>query len=245
MSLKSSVRLLAAAVVLAAPVGAQTLQTTAGTPFYAPAIGNFSTLGNNLFGMLVTGRFSDGQVFSANWADLGGGLTGVNFGGRFSMTLGATSNTWDSPFTLTVFGTSNTLRSLTLNGAPGPVIFDRTFGGTVGTAQSASGRDFAYVGTTDLWNTLITYTNAVRMVGTTAAVGDIYETMQIEFRNALTGTATGRQVAFTQDLDNIITGGLLLPVPEPSAMLLTVAGLSMLGLVVRRRQLIAARARLG
>jgi hypothetical protein len=245
MSLKLSVRLLAAAVVLAAPAGAQTLQNVAGTPFYAPAIGNFSTLGNNLFGMLVTGRFSDGQVFSANWADLGSGLTGVNFGGRFSMTLGATSNTWDTAFTLTVFGTTNTLQSLTLNGAPGPVIFDRTFGGAVGTTQSQSGSDFTYVGTTDLWNTLVTYTNAVQMVGTTAAVGDIYETMQIEFRNALTGTATGRQVRFRQDVDNVITGGLLLPVPEPSTVLLTLAGLSMLALVSRRRQLIAAQARLG
>ena len=129
MSLIKSVTLAAAALFVTVPLHAQTLTTNTGTAYYAPSIGNFATLGNNLFGMLVTGRFSDGQTFSANWADLGGGVTGVNFAGRFSMTIGATTNTFGNPFSLTVFGAGNTLQLLTLSGAPGPVIFDRTFGG--------------------------------------------------------------------------------------------------------------------
>lgn len=228
-----------AAFAAVAPVGAQTLQTQAGTTYYAPSIGNFATLGNNLFGMLVTGRFSDGQTFSANWADLGGGNTGVSFAGRFSMTLGATTNTFGNPFSLTVFGNGNTLQSLTLSGASGPVIFDRTFGGVEGTVTSANGNDLAYY-QTDSWNTLVTYRNAVQLVGSTGPIGDIWETLILEFRTGLTGTNAGRTIRFSQDLDNVITSGLLLPVPEPDALLLTAAGLSMVLVLGRRRRLSAA-----
>jgi hypothetical protein len=240
---KSARRVLALFALVVTSAGAQTLQSVAGTPFYAPAIGNYSTLGNDLFGLLVTGRFSDGQSFSANWGTIGSGLTGVDFAGRFRLSIGATTNTFGNPFTLTVFGTSNTLQSLTLSGASGPVIFDRTFGGLNGTVESQRGSDFAFSGMSDAWNTLVTYRNAVSMVGSSSAVGDIYETMVIEFRLPLTGTAVGRNVRFTQDFDNVINGGFLMPVPEPDARLLSLAGLSLGLLLVRRRKLAAVRAR--
>jgi hypothetical protein len=243
MSVTKSVRLAIALLVVAAPAGAQTLQTAAGQAYYAPAIGNFSTLGSDLLGMLVSGRFSDGQTFSGNWGDLGGGLSGVNFAGRFRLSIGTTTNTWANPFTLTVFGTANTMQSLTLSGASGPVIFDRTFGGASGTVESQRGSDFAFSGMSDAWNTLITYRNAVSMVGSTAPVGDIYETMVIEFRNGLVGSAVGQNVRFTQDFDNVISGGLLLPVPEPDARLLSAAGLTLGLLLVRRKKLAAIRAK--
>ncbi len=242
MTLTKSVRLLAAAFAMAAPAGAQTLQNAVGNAYYAPAIGNFSTLGNDLFGLLISGRFSDGQTFTANWGSIGSGLSGVNFGGRFRLSIGSTTNTWGNPFTLTVFGTANTLQSLTLSGASGPVIFDRTFGNAVGTPQSQLGRDFAFSGMSDAWNTLVTYRNAVQMVGSAGPIGDIYETMIVDFRSGLTGTAVGRDVRFTQDFDNIITGGLLLPVPEPDALLLTATGLSIGFLGLRRRRLLLQRA---
>ncbi len=243
MPVSKSVRLAIALLSVAAPAGAQTLQNVAGTQYYAPSIGNFSTLGSDLFGLLVSGRFSDGQTFSANWGNLGGGLSGVDFAGRFRLAIGTTTNTWGNPFTLTVFGAANTMQALTLSGASGPVIFDRTFGGATGTAESQLGRDFAFSGMSDSWNTLITYRNAVSMVGTVTPVGDIYETMVIEFRNGLTGTSTGRNVRFTQDFDNVITGGLLLPVPEPDARLLSAVGLTLGLLLVRRRKLAELRAK--
>jgi hypothetical protein len=239
MSLRKCALALALSSAAIAPASAQTLQNIAGTSFYAPAIGNYATLGSDLFGMLVTGRFSDGQTFSANWGNLAGGLSGVQFAGRFSLTVGTTSDTWSTPFDLTVFGTSNRLDVLTLTGSTGPVVFDRTFGGTVGTAASQSGRDFAYVGTSDLWNTLVSYRNAVQMVGSGVAVGDIYETMVIAFQSGVTGTSGGQLVRFRQDMDNVIAGGLILPVPEPDGRSLTVFG-SLVGCAVfarRRRRL--------
>ncbi|MDZ7630712.1 MAG: PEP-CTERM sorting domain-containing protein [Gemmatimonadaceae bacterium] len=239
MSFARSVLAAAAALAIGAPASAQTIQSAVGTAYYAPSIGNFSTRGNNLFGLLVSGRFSDGQVFAANWGSIGGGLTGVDFAGRFRLAIGATTDTWANPFTLTVYGAGNTLQSVVLSGASGPVIFDRTFGNASGTVQSQFGRDFAFSGMSDTWNTLVTYRNTVQMVGSNGPVGDIYETMVIDFRNGVTGTNGGRNVRFTQDFDNVITGGLLLPVPEPSALLLTATGLSLGILMFRRRRALA------
>jgi hypothetical protein len=236
MSFRNILAVSALGLAVVAPVGAQTLQNQAGTAYFAPNIGNFSTLGNNMFGMLVTGQFSDGQSFSGQWADLGGGVTGVSFG-RFRLTLGATSNTFNIPFTLTVFGNTNFLQNLTLSGATGPVIFDRTFGGAAGTVNSNSGTDFQFVGA-DSWNTLVTYRNAVQMVGSAAPVGDVFETVNINFRTGggLQGSNAGRSVQFYQDVDNVITGGLILPVPEPNALLLTAAGAGVTLVGARRRK---------
>ena len=237
MSFRTSMQLAAAsALVIAAPLRAQTLQNVGGTPYYAPSIGNYSTLGSNLFGMLVTGKFSDGQTFSANWGSLAGGLTGVNFAGRFSLTIGASTNTFGNPFSLTVFGAGNTLQTLTLSGASGPVIFDRTFGGVEGTPTSQNGSDLAYY-QTDSWNTLVTYKNSVQLVGTTGPIGDLWETLILDFRAGLAGTNVGRLIRFSQDVDNVVLNGLLLPVPEPNALLLTAAGLSMGVVFLRRRRL--------
>jgi hypothetical protein len=236
MELDMKVRHLFAALALSATVAnAQTLQNAAGIAYYAPSIGRFATLSSNLNGMTVSGTFTDGRVFSAQWANLGGGSSGVVFAGLFSLTMPTDSNSFSTPFNLTVFGTSNFFSKLTLSGATGPVVFDRTFGSTVGTLDSQNGRDFLLT-TTDAYNTLVTYRNAVGIVGSSGPVGDIYESMDIEFRTAIRGTNRGRSLQFYQDLDNVITGGLIMPVPEPSTMLLTATGLT-LGLVgVRRRQ---------
>jgi hypothetical protein len=243
MSLRSTLTVAAFSLAVAAPVGAQTLQNQAGTAYFAPTIGNFQTFGTQVLGMLVTGQFSDGQSFSAQWADLGGGVTGVNFAGRFRMTIGATTDTRFNPFTLTVFGNANYLSTLTLSGATGPVIFDRTFGGVNGTTNSNSGRDFAFVGT-DSWNTLVTYSNAVQLVGTNAPVGDVFETVSVNFRTGggVRGSNAGRSLQFYQDVDNVITGGLILPVPEPDAFLLTAAGAGVMMVGVRRRNKQAVQA---
>lgn len=240
MPLRTKIRLAAAALLVAAPAQAQTLQTVAGTAYYAPSIGNYSTLGNNLFGMLVSGKFSDGQTFSANWGSLAGGLTGVEFAGRYSLTLGATTNTFGNPFSLTVLGNGITLQSLTLSGSSGPVIFDRTFGGAQGTPTSQNGSDLTYY-QTDSWNTLVTYRNSVQLVGTTGPVGDLWETLILDFRAGLTGTTAGRTIRFSQDVDNVVINGLLLPVPEPNALLLMAAGLSLSVVLVRRRRLAPAK----
>ena len=234
-----SLRRTAAALVLvgmaASSAQSQILQSVVGGSYTATGIGTSATLGTNLLGMLVTGRFGDGQSFSANWGSLAGGMTGVEFAGRFSLTVGATSDTWSTPFALTVFGSGIRLDALTINGATGPIVFDRSYGGTVGTVASQSGRDFAFAGTADLWNTLVSYRNPVSMLGSAEPVGDIFETMLVEFRQGVTGTPGGRVVYFRQDIDHVIDGGLILPVPEPDLRLHTVAG-ALIGLAVLTRR---------
>jgi hypothetical protein len=242
MSLYKSARTVLLAMLVAIPARAQTIAVNNATPYYAPSIGNFSTLGNNMFGMMVTGKFSDGQTFSGAWADLGGGLTGVDFAGRFRLTIGATTNTFNNPWTLTVFGAANQLTTLTLSGATGPVIFDRTFGGTNGTPTSNNGTDFALTAP-DANNILATYINSVQLVGSSGPVGDLFETLQIAFRTPFVGSAPGRSLSFYQDVDNVILGGLLSPVPEPASLLMTAAGLAALALAARRRQMSAAAAK--
>jgi hypothetical protein len=236
--------LIAAAFVGASVVNAQTLQNAAGATFYAPSIGRFATLSSNLNGMTVRGTFTDGRSFSAQWADLGSGSSGVTFAGLFSLIMATTADSYSTPFRLTVFGASNHLSNLTLNGSTGPVIFDRTFRGATGTTDSQNGRDFVFT-TTDAYNTLVTYSNAVQMVGSAGPLGDIYERLDISFRTAIQGTSTGQSVRFYQDLDNVITGGLIMPVPEPNSLLLTAAGLTLglLGIRARRRTPLAQSVR--
>lgn len=241
MPLIKSARIVIAATLVAVTAQAQTLAQSNATPFYAPSIGVFSTLGNNMFGMMVTGKFSDNQSFSGVWKDLGGGLTGVDFAGRFRLTIGATTNTFNNPWTLTVFGATNQLTTLTLSGATGPVIFDRTFGGTAGTPTSNNGTDFQFT-TADVNNTLATYMNSVQLVGSTGPVGDLFETLKVEFRTPFVGSAPGRSLSFYQDVDNVILGGLLSPVPEPATVFMTALGLAALAIAARRRTLAAANA---
>lgn len=240
MTLRKTVITLIGLAAIGAPVEAQTRVNQAGVSYIAPSIGNFSTLGNNLFGMLVTGVFTDGTSFSQNWSALAGGLTGVQVAGRFGLTLGATANTFSDPFTLTV-AAGRTLQSLTLTGAPGPVVFDRSFGGQAGTTNSATGRDFAFVGTADQWNTLVTYRNAVMLAGQSVPVGDIFETLRVEFRTGggLNGGTTGQSVQFVQDVDNVILGGTIVAAPEPSMVVLTGSGVLAI-LAFRRRRRAAA-----
>jgi hypothetical protein len=218
---------------------AQTVTQSLGTQHNAPAIGLFSTLGKNMGGMVVNGVFSDGATFTGTWADLGSGLWGVNFGGRFSVTMAADSNSWSNPFLLRVFGTSNQMTQLTFSGGNNAVVFDRSFGGATGTDSSATGKDFRYLTSTggiatDSYNTLVTYTNAVALTGQ-SVVGDLFERIVIDFRMPITGTVSGRQARMNFDVDNVLSGSMLLAVPEPSPVVLLGSGMVFLGVTRTRR----------
>jgi hypothetical protein len=224
------------AAVAVAPLSAQTFTNAmATTPFAATSALNGTARGNNLFGMLVTGTFANGTSFSQAWTSLNASTTGIDVAGLFRLTLGATSNTGSAAFQMTVFGTGNALQSLTLQAAPASAFFDRTFGGATGTAGTSTGGDFRYSGTTDLWNTLVTYSNPV-MLGNAAPVGDVFATMRLDFQTSVTGTTAGRNVRFIADMDRA-NGGQILATPEPSTFALTaIGGLAAIALAARRRR---------
>jgi hypothetical protein len=126
--------------------------------------------------------------------------------------------------------------SLAFDGTTGQTVFDRTFGGSFGTPNSVSGRDFAGFSTFS-GSIAAQYANMVA-IGANAPVGDLFANVFLSFgdgsfANALT---SGRQYHFSLDTDN--TTSALAAVPEPGSMLLLGSGLIALAVGLRRVRLL-------
>ena len=224
--LSRAVLALGTALVATGGAGAQTVGSVPGVQYNAPSLTGFQTLGNLMGGMVVTATTTGGGVFSGTWQDLGGGNWGVATA-AFSVTLGGNTDSFNNPWTLSALG-GNQLAGLRFSGAPGGVVFDRDFNPFPGTVGSADGNDFSWVGG-DMWRTLVTYTNIVA-IGGAPPVGDIFEQVDIQFRDAFSQSAT-----FVMDTDNIPPGTRLTPVPEPSTIILMASGLVAVAAIGRRR----------
>jgi hypothetical protein len=253
--LPRALALLAALVAAPTALHAQTLVTQPGTTYITRSLSSAATFGASMAGMRVTAHFADGGAASAAWGDLGDGRAGVRTE-RFRLSVDATQNT-GAPFDFVwslenLFGGG--LTRLELRGAPGRTLFDME-GGVEGTPNSALGIPLTFAFGFDAEGNftpspyaagaVVTYRNAVSLVGA-APMGDLWETVDLAFGDALAG---GAGLFFDLDTDSVGEGASLDPIddgsgggppvtttPEPATFALLGGGLlALAGTRARRR----------
>ena len=210
---------------------AQTIATSAGTPYQTAALSAFTTLGADLVGLSVQAQFAGGGTSSGTFADLGGGVFGVS-NADFMLTINGGSNTFTDPFALTNNSGLN-LVGLTLIGAPGNLVFD-IVSGSEGTLGSGNGQPFDFR-SGDIAGTVATYTNIVNLTGF-APLGDLFERVIVDFA---AGLASGGSLTFVADIDAADTAGgaVVTPtVPEPGTVVLLATGLLAVAAIAARRR---------
>jgi hypothetical protein len=154
-----------------------------------------------------------------------GGALGTNW------SLTETGDTDTQQWSL-VNSTGLGLTKLVIDGGPGKTVFDRTFGGNVGTPGTGLGRDFnVTAGLQSSDNILAIYHDQVAVVPN-PPVGDIFRSLEIDFQNA-GGFASGRTLNFIADTDSTVDVLFPFAIPEPGSLLLF--GVAALGLAGCRR----------
>jgi hypothetical protein len=191
-------------------------------------ITGFTTTGNDMGGMRVTATFFGGATEVVGWTGTGGdsGQAAGTFGDDWSLSqTGDTYSPSADNWTLSTKDDENELVSLLIEGIPGGVVFDRTFGDVDGTSGSALGLDF-FSSLADLGDITVTYSDRIQ-IGGALPVGDLWGTLRIDFdfgRGAgLTTDVNGGVFTFRQDTDTVGPPGG--QVAEPGTLLLLGAGL--------------------
>jgi hypothetical protein len=211
--------LLAGSAAFAPQASAVLINTDASVTDVIPGLTGYATSGAMMDGMSVTASFTSGLTQTLSWAD-----TGANSGGVFGTgwSLSVSGDTFDTN-AWTMSTGDLVLTDLRLDGRTGLTLFDRTFGGLVGTDGSALGKDIDT-------GTSATYSHQVA-IGAAAPVGDLWHVLDVNFVTAGAAGVSGR-FTFSQDADN---DSRFSNVPEPSILALLGAGLLGFNFVRRRK----------
>ena len=194
-----------------------------------PGLTGFATNGAMMAGLSVTATFTGGLTETLSWATTGAASGGVN-GTGWSLSLDGDS--FNSPwmFAFDTQGSLGQLTQLILNGSTGLTILDRT-NPSSGTPDSAQGADFSFAGGTCGGCDANAIYSGLTSVGGAAAVGDLWQTLTVDFTG---GTGPRADWRFSQDTDN--DSRFVPGIPEPETYALMLGGLGLVGWVARRRR---------
>ena len=215
-----------AACFAAAPAHAQVVNYfTDGTVANIPGVAHSWSQGATMTGMSVQASFSSGKTEILTWAKTGvqrGGVTGTGW------LLKLNGDTSSSPWQFEFEPDSNLgqLEQLILIGTTGLIVFDRTLPDQ-GTPESAWGVDFDFADGTCAGCVANAIYGFETSVGAAAAVGDLYQSLTINFIN---GSGPSDDWQFFQDTDTVAA------IPEPETYALMLGGLGVIGWVGRRRR---------
>lgn len=224
---------------------AGTITYDPGTPYnVTPAMEDYSTLGADMAGMLVS-VVQGGVTSQFTWAALPDDFGGMTRGGNvltdlvdYDYFIFADGDTWCPILTCRHWTVKNgrfkeNITQITFHGAPGGVVFDLNTNPSLGTPGSGLGTTFELtISTQPGLDINAVYRNRVS-VGGNPVVGDLWTDLELNFTGV--GLDDADTVRFQADTDRIPAFATMGPViPEPQTWALLLGGLAFLGGVARR-----------